>query len=514
MSIMVFVNYADTDKDERLWKALQVNVAPDGRSADSKIQLWDIHKNIIPGQNKKEEIKKHIQQAQIFLFLLSPDYFGNTACMQQMQQAMARQQQEKERVHIIPILLRPCVWQGAGLDDLQILPRNKVAISRWSDHDEALVEVAEEIYEIVNNIDNKESINNIKPPATPPPAQSQQANTYNLQAGTINAGVVGDNHGTITINHGGSSDAARTVSETRPVPVQTDEATDVGIVIALKEEFAVLFAEIRSEAKAVRDPQSNEVYYRFERKSSVAGRPYRCIATLIGDMGPTAAALQTEKMIARWNPSTIVLLGLAASLSANARLGDIVVASQVDGYLENAKANPSANQQGYDITFSGEVYKTSSTILRQVQNFEFSALDIFQAWQSGTEETQRKLLESERLDLISKKLMHEQAQVIDGHIASGPIVGAAQSFTNWLKSRDRKYLALEMETMGVMTAVYNQASIKRNDTLILRAISDYGNEDKTKFDNTNEGAIRRYAMHNAIQLLWSFLDAGLLPQQP
>lgn len=509
MSIMVFVNYVR--KDKKLWEALETTLAL--RSANGKVELWNPHDSIISGQNRQEQVDIHLGKAQLFLLLLSADFFADADCLQQMEQAFTRRKQAKEPIYIVPILLRPCLWRRDGLEDLQILPRKEIPVTRWSDRDEVLVDIAQELQTIIGYIDKGEFNSNNAPTATTSvPQQSQQANTYNLQAGTINAGVVGDNHGTVTINHGGSSDAARSVGETRPVPVQTDEATDVGIVIALREEFAVLFAEIRSGAKAVRDPQSNEVYYRFERKSSVAGRPYRCIATLIGDMGPTPAALQTEKMIARWNPSTLVLPGLAASLSANARLGDIVVASQVDGYLENAKANPSANQQGYDITFSGEVYKTSSTILRQVQNFEFSAPDIFQAWQSGTEETQRKLLGSERLDLISKKLMHEQAQVIDGHIASGPIVGAAQSFTNWLKSRDRKYLALEMEAMGVMTAVYNQASIKRNDTLILRAISDYGNEDKTKFDNTNEGAIRRYAMHNAIQLLWSFLDAGLLPQ--
>ncbi len=501
MNIMIFVDYADTDKDERLWKALEVNLAPHAGNVSSKIELWDPHKNIIPGQNKKQEIQAHIQQAHIFLLLLSPDYLFDT---KRMEQILERKQQEKERMHIIPILLRPCVWRGAGLDNLQILPRNKVPISRWSDHDEALVEVTEEIYKVIDYIDKEESNNSSRPDmAAPTPAQPQQASTYNFQ-GPVNAGSVGDNDGSVAINHGGVS------GEERPVSARQD--VDVGIIIALKEEFAVLFAEIGPGSKAVRDPQTNEIYYRFERSSTVAARPYRCIATFIGGMGPTRAALQAEKMIARWNPSTLVLPGIAASLSASAKLGDIVVADQVDGYMENAKANPTTDQQGYDLAFSGEVYRTSSTLLKEVQNFEFSAPDIFQAWQAGTEAMQHELLEAERYELISKKLLRKQAQVIDGHIASGPVVDAAQAFTNWLSKRDRKYLALEMEAMGVMTAVYNQASTKNTGTLILRAISDYGNEEKSKLDTTGEGALRRYAMHNAIQLLWSFLDAGILSQ--
>ena len=99
--------------------------------------------------------------------------------------------------------------------------------------------------------------------------------------------------------------------------------------------------------------------------------------------------------------------------------------------------------------------------------------------------------------------------MVDGHLASGPTVGAAPAFKDWLKTRDRKYLALEMETGGLMAAVYEQADPKR--TLILRGISDDGDEHKEELDKMGEGAFRRYAMHNAIQLLWRFFDAGILP---
>ncbi len=60
-----------------------------------------------------------------------------------------------------------------------------------------------------------------------------------------------------------------------------------------------------------------------------------------------------------------------------------------------------------------------------------------------------------------------------------------------------------------MAAVYEQADPKR--TLVIRGISDDGDEHKKELDAIENGAFRRYAMRNAIQLLWRFFDAGILP---
>ncbi|GAC1475034.1 MAG: hypothetical protein PVSMB5_29190 [Ktedonobacteraceae bacterium] len=342
-----------------------------------------------------------------------------------------------------------------------MLPLNRMPISRWSDLDEALLQVTEGIQATIDNIDRNES-----------------------QALDSSRG---------------------------PEPIVRNDTMDVGIVIALKEEFSVLFDEIRTSAQPVRDLEANEVYYTFERNSTRAGRPYRCVATFIGGMGPTKAALLTQKMITRWHPTTLVLPGIAGSLNSSVRLGDIVIADQVDGYLENAKASPTADQQGYMFELSGEVYRASYTILKLTQNFEFTDPGIFEAWRQGTVTRQMQLLGEQRAGLLSEKLLHEQAQVINGPIASGPIVGAAEPFVKWLKTRNRKYMAIEMEAMGLMAAVYDQASA--HDTLVLRAISDNSTVDKARFDTIGDGVLRRYAMQNAIQLLWSFLDAGLLQQR-
>ena len=230
-------------------------------------------------------------------------------------------------------------------------------------------------------------------------------------------------------------------------------------------------------------------------------------------MNEVPAALLAHNTLERWKPATLVLIGLAGALSSSVKLGDVVVADQVDGYLENAKVNPTADKQGYEFGLSGDVYKTSYRIWNAAQHFEYSVPLLFQAWKQRTEEAQLDLFtRQQRYKLLGDDRINEQPQILKGHIASGPLVVAAEIFAEWLKQRDRKYIAVEMESMGVMATVYRHP-IPR-DTLILRAISDDGKEDKSLLNRIGGGAIRRYAMRNAIQLLWSFLDAGILSQHP
>ena len=95
-----------------------------------------------------------------------------------------------------------------------------------------------------------------------------------------------------------------------------------------------------------------------------------------------------------------------------------------------------------------------------------------------------------------------------GHIASGPIVGATNQFVQWLKEkRDRKLVALEMESVGVMNAAHKRAYQFTNYS---RNFSDYSDERKTKLDEISGGALRRYAMNNALALLWVLMDLRFL----
>ena len=88
-------------------------------------------------------------------------------------------------------------------------------------------------------------------------------------------------------------------------------------------------------------------------------------------------------------------------------------------------------------------------------------------------------------------------------------MGGSVAFKTWLKHRDRSYLALEMESMGVLSAIYK--ATPATGSLVLRGVSDYGDERKKELDAIGKGSLRQYAMHNALQLLWKLMELGVLP---
>lgn len=300
------------------------------------------------------------------------------------------------------------------------------------------------------------------------------------------------------------------VTQQSGMPYLDTSPVDVGIVIALKEEFTELYKQIENQCVPIPNPETGGYSYLFERAGADGKYKYRCIVIFAGEMGPVKAGLMTQRLIYEWQPRTLVMLGIAAALSDDVQLGDVVVASQVDAYLENSKAIRATDHEGYVFVLSGEVYRSSVDLLNFTRHFEFVHRNVFQEWRDSCRKELLQLVPQEmREKLIASKVLSDTVQLTDGHIASGPTVGASQAFSNWLKTRDRKYLALDMEAAGLMAAVYEQADPKR--TLVLRAISDYGDERKKDLDKVGNGVFRRYAMRNAIQLLWRFFDAGILP---
>jgi len=281
---------------------------------------------------------------------------------------------------------------------------------------------------------------------------------------------------------------------------------DVGIVIALKEEFEALAPQIKT--RSYYNPNIKQYYYLFERSSANHLIPYRCVVTFMGSMGPTDAGMVGDRLIAQFNPGTIVSIGIAGSMDKDVLVGDVVVADQTDEYLASSKAIETEDKQGWDFQFSGNPYKSDPTYVAHAMNLKFAHPEATRSWE---EEGKQRLMEwigsisTERL--MRELLIREVPSIQTGHMASGPTVGAANQFVQWLKDRrDRKFVALEMESAGVLNAAHKRTI----SSLIIRGISDYSDDRKTKLDEIGEGALRRYAMNNALGLLWVLIDLRLI----
>ncbi|MFZ4659161.1 MAG: hypothetical protein ACOYNY_19265 [Caldilineaceae bacterium] len=278
---------------------------------------------------------------------------------------------------------------------------------------------------------------------------------------------------------------------------------DVGIIIALEEEFRELAPQVKT--RPYYNPEIAQYYYFFEHnRANPSLLPYRCVVTFMGKMGPTDAGIAGDRLISQFNPATIVSIGIAGSMDKDVLVGDVVVADQTDEYLASSKAIESTNKQDWDIQFSGSAYKSDPAYVAHADHLKYANRDVAEHWESRSKQKLLEWLGSvPTKELIGQQLIRNVPKIHTGHIASGPIVGAATQFVQWLKeNRDRKFLALEMESVGVLNAAHKRSV----NSLIIRGISDYSDERKTKLDEIGKGVLRRYAMNNALALLWVLMD--------
>ena len=265
---------------------------------------------------------------------------------------------------------------------------------------------------------------------------------------------------------------------------------------------------IAGQPRGIKDEATGRYVYRFEVPSA-AGPPYRCAAVCMGDMGPGQATDATHVLL-RGHPRTLVNLGIAAAIHDDLKLCDVVVADQIDDYLATTKATP-RGKTGWAFELRGSVYKTSYSLVQDVENLKFAHPEAYAEWRSACAAALAD--HAERLaPAIAAKQLRAVPGVIRTHLASGPVLAAAESFATWVRKRDSSLKALEMEAAGMMLAVQQRS--EATATLVLRGISDYGDSRKAQTDRESGGAFRHLAMVHATRLLWAMMRHSLLPRHP
>jgi len=146
----------------------------------------------------------------------------------------------------------------------------------------------------------------------------------------------------------------------------TDSPIDLAIIIALQEEFEQLHAQIKDRCTPVQDPDTKDYDYVFTWPAASA-QSYRCVASSAGKMGERKAALVTQRLLARWQPASVVVLGIAGGIDRDVRLGDVVAATLVESYLEDAKAVETPEPGRFDFRLAGDAFRPSGDLLKEVR---------------------------------------------------------------------------------------------------------------------------------------------------
>src|SRR2546421_283317 len=174
-ALELFHSYAH--KDEKLRDELNkhlYNLKRQGFIVD-----W-YDRDISAGTDWEQTIDAHLNTASVILLLISPDFMASEYCYSfEMKRALERHETGEARV--IPIILKPVDWTGAPFSKLQVLPRNRKAVTSWKNRNAAFLEIATDIRETLKDLRKSSSSNrtsspghipspSLSPPTTIPPA--------------------------------------------------------------------------------------------------------------------------------------------------------------------------------------------------------------------------------------------------------------------------------------------------------------------------------------------------------
>lgn len=135
-------------------KALGKNLAL--LKKDGYISTWD-SSMLQAGQVIKKEVSHNMEQADIFLLLLTASYLAEDSCFGQLTYALERLQQNTART--LPIYVNYCAWQSVQipnlryqLNHLQMLPANDgIPISDYSNKAKAYHLIEQQVRQVIQN---------------------------------------------------------------------------------------------------------------------------------------------------------------------------------------------------------------------------------------------------------------------------------------------------------------------------------------------------------------------------
>ncbi len=140
------VFYSYSHKDAEFRERLATYLAP--LKQQNKIVEW-YDRNIAPGADWGREISGQLESADMILLLVSEDFLASEYCFGvEVERALTRL--KRGDVKIVPVLLKPCLWQESRFSELQIIPRDAKAISSWPSRDDGFFDVATEIRKLVS----------------------------------------------------------------------------------------------------------------------------------------------------------------------------------------------------------------------------------------------------------------------------------------------------------------------------------------------------------------------------
>lgn len=263
-------------------------------------------------------------------------------------------------------------------------------------------------------------------------------------------------------------------------------STDVAIITATDiEEIYVKKLSRWTEKKFDHD----STYFYFANVYSEEGEMIRIVTARQNQMGMTAAAALTMKMIYHFRPKIIITVGIAAGIKGRVKFGDIIIPSEVWDYssgkhveenyqgIKKVVFQPDSRQYSLDVNVFANASKDYGQILMQIKD----------NW-----------LKYEKSVAFAKM----EIKIHCSPMACGPsVVQTEEIIKELILPHKRKTIAIDMESYAVFYAAINAHSPKPIP-ICIKSISDFANHQKND-------KYQRIAAFNSSQFMLHWITHGL-----
>ncbi|WP_298247330.1 toll/interleukin-1 receptor domain-containing protein [uncultured Christiangramia sp.] len=134
-----FISYSHQDKNylDLLHKHLSQ------LTREELINTWT-DEEIKAGSNIDQGVSQSLQNAKLFLALLSPDYIDSEYCYEK-EFKTALSKEENGELIIVPIIVEPCDWLNTPFKKFKALPKDGKPVSEWKNMNTAFLNIIQEL---------------------------------------------------------------------------------------------------------------------------------------------------------------------------------------------------------------------------------------------------------------------------------------------------------------------------------------------------------------------------------
>lgn len=256
---------------------------------------------------------------------------------------------------------------------------------------------------------------------------------------------------------------------------------DFAIIAALPVEREAVVRRLENVRKVQPDGEPLTFYAGTVAIPGEA-RPFTVVVTQLLEMGNNDAGITTTRVIQRWQPRNVLMVGIAGGVRGKATLGDVVV-SQYAYYFEPAKLAAEG------VEHRGRQFNSDLLLYGRAQHYEAAE------WKGE--------IHAARPDAAGEQVPLPEVRF--GPIACGEKVVANLDELEDIRRQCPKMVAVAMEGAGVAKAVLSDGAPPRY--LEIRGVSDYAGPDK------NDGW-HEYAANAAAAFTIGFLRSRPFPPGP